>query len=201
MGKIECTQISGHFLQFALWFKNGRFHWTLIRPREKTVSSTLSFPTWLKRADALLLWLTLDYSLPRLRRNLRLGLSGAGFAPSEVGPRQQPKSICMLQESTRQLPVSCHRTHKRSGECPLFPSKEVSSELSLQATSLCFRHFLEQATTSSKDSFKREGVSFYLSKETIVAWKQKESAPSSNDIATGTLFTVWQKPFPFLRPH
>lgn len=102
MGKIECTKISGHFLQFALWFKNGRFHWTLIRPREKTVSSTPSFPTWLKRADALLLWLTLDYSLPRLRRNLSLGLSGAGFAPSEVGPRRHRKSICMLQESNQQ---------------------------------------------------------------------------------------------------
>ena len=80
VGEIECTKISVHFLQFALWFQNARFHWTLIRPSKENCFSTPSFPRLAQR----------DRCLPallnsiRLARNLRLGLSGAGFAFPEV---------------------------------------------------------------------------------------------------------------------
>ena len=39
----------------------------------------------------------------------------------------------------------------------------------LRATHLCFMNSFEQATISSKDASKKEGASFYLGKETIVA--------------------------------
>lgn len=70
--KIGCTKISGHFLHFALWFWNGRFHWTLIRPSKEHYFFSLSFPTWLQRTDAFLLCLTRS----QLARNLRPGLYG-----------------------------------------------------------------------------------------------------------------------------
>lgn len=161
MGKIECTKISGHFVQFALWFENGRFHWTLIRPRKKRMF--------------LLLWaspLGSERQMPSLYVELSVtpfegyrGISGwslwGRLCPEWGGIRQHLNSICMWQESTRQPPVLRVRwrssKQKRLGECP---PKKGQPRSCLQATPLCCMHFFEQATTSSKDSFKKGGVSF-----------------------------------------
>lgn len=136
-----------------------------------------------------MLCLTLHYSLPRLRRSLRLGLSVAGLALREVGPRQHLNNLCMRQESTRQPLVlwCCCNTQKGSEECPFFPQRGHPRSC-LHATHLCFTHFFDQATISSKDSFMREGVSFYLSKKRYCCLKTK-------GICTLILMTLLQESY------
>lgn len=178
MGKIECTKISGHFVQFALWFENGRFHWTLIRPRKKDCFFYSELPHLAQKGRCLPSMSNYPLLPSKATEESQIGLSGAGFARSEVpdiiwiafacGRNQQGNLQCSGRwRSSKQ---------KRLGECP--PPKKGQPGSCLQATPLCCMHFFEQATTSSKDSFKKGGFSFfYLSQETIVAWKQKESAP------------------------
>lgn len=104
MGIIEFTRISGHFLQFALWFQNGRSHWTLIRSSKeawlfcsvllhlawkgKCPPAMSNLITFFKGWPGISDWVSLRLALPSLRR----------------GPGPHLNGICVQQQAlTRRL--------------------------------------------------------------------------------------------------
>lgn len=203
MGKIECTKISGHFVQFALWFENGRFHWTLIRPRKKDCFFYSELPHLAQKGRCLPSMSNYPLLPSKATEESQIGLSGAGFARSEVpdiiwiafacGRNQQGNLQCSGRwRSSKQ---------KRLGECPP-PQKKVSPDLVSRPHPFVACISLSKQQLLQKIPLKREGFLFFtLARRLLLLENKKNLHLNPDDIATGTLFTVWQKPVPFLQPH
>lgn len=178
MGKIECTKISGHFLQFALWFWNSRNHCALIRPSKEDCFFSPELPHSAPKGRCPPAVSNLSPPFQGWPGVLRHGLCGAGFALPEERPRTASKYHlhgAHVNKATSGA-LWCCRTQKRSGECHFFP-KEVIPDIVSGPGTFVSRIPVSKQQLLQKIPLKGKGVSFYLGKETVVAWKQKDSAP------------------------
>lgn len=169
MGKIECTKISGHFLQFALWFQNGTVHCAWIKPskgngffspelrhlahRSRCPPATSNLITPFKGCQESQTWSLWGWLCPPqggTKTASEWHLRGAGVPKGTSGA----SGLLWDTEEVREVSFLSQRGHPRSCLC---------------ATHLCFMHSFEQATTSSKDSFKkRKGLLFTLARRLLL---------------------------------